>query len=101
MSISSELSADENTVTIKISGRFDFSTHQEFMQAYKAHPKGEKAFIVDLAYAEYLDSSAMGMLLQLREHSVIGNKRVVLRNANDAVRDVLAIANFEKLFQIE
>ncbi|MET0066469.1 MAG: STAS domain-containing protein [Candidatus Thiodiazotropha sp.] len=101
MSISSEISADESTVTIKVSGRFDFSTHQEFMQAYKAYPKGEKAFVVDLAQAEYLDSSAMGMLLQLREHSGNAGKNVVLKNGNDAVRDVLTIANFEKLFKIE
>ncbi len=101
MSITSEISADETTVTIKISGRFDFSTHQEFMQAYKAYPKGEKLFVVDLAQAEYLDSSAMGMLLQLREHSGNVDRKVVLKNANDAVRDVLAIANFEKLFQID
>ncbi|MET0027332.1 MAG: STAS domain-containing protein [Candidatus Thiodiazotropha sp.] len=101
MSISSEISADETTVTIKISGRFDFSTHQEFMQAYKAYPKGEKLFVVDLAQAEYLDSSAMGMLLQLREHSGNADRKVVLKNGNDAVRDVLTIANFEKLFQID
>ncbi|MEJ2425936.1 MAG: STAS domain-containing protein [Candidatus Thiodiazotropha sp.] len=101
MSISSELSADENTVTIKISGRFDFSTHQEFMQAYKAHPKGEKAFIVDLAHAEYLDSSSMGMLLHLRENCVFWYLRVVLGVANDALRVFLSFANFEKLFQIE
>ncbi|MET0088961.1 MAG: hypothetical protein ABW068_02890 [Candidatus Thiodiazotropha sp.] len=35
------------------------------MQAYKAYPKGEKLFVVDLGQAEYLDSSAMGMLLPL------------------------------------
>ncbi|MES9945804.1 MAG: STAS domain-containing protein [Candidatus Thiodiazotropha sp.] len=101
MSISSELSPDENSVTIVISGRFDFSTHQEFMQAYKAFPKGEKVFVVDLTNAEYLDSSAMGMLLQLREHSSSDSDGVVLKNGNDAVQDVLRIANFGKLFVIQ
>ena len=101
MSISSELSEDEKTVTIKIVGRFDFSTHQEFMQAYKAFPKGEKVFIVDLSQAEYLDSSAMGMLLQLREHSAMEEDNVVLKNGNEAVQDVLQIANFSKLFTIQ
>jgi anti-anti-sigma factor len=100
MSITSELSQDGKCVTIKIVGRFDFSTHQAFMQAYKAYPKGEVAFIVDLAQAEYLDSSAMGMLLQLREYTGYGEKQVVLSNSNDEVRDILKIANFEKLFTI-
>ena len=101
MSISSELSPDEMNVTIVVSGRFDFSTHQEFMQAYKAFPKGEKNFVVDLTNTEYLDSSAMGMLLQLREYNATGSDGVVLKNGNDAVQDVLRIANFGKLFVIQ
>ncbi|MCU7857937.1 MAG: STAS domain-containing protein [Candidatus Thiodiazotropha sp. (ex Lucinoma borealis)] len=101
MSISSEVSNDEKTVTIVIAGRFDFSTHQEFMQAYKAFPRGEKGFVIDLTNTEYLDSSAMVMLLQLREHSVKQADSVVLRNGNEAVQDVLRIANFGKLFTIQ
>jgi anti-anti-sigma factor len=101
MSISCELSDDEKTVTLKITGRFDFSTHQEFMQAYKSYPKGEKVYIVDLAKTDYLDSSAMGMLLQLREHSAVQESSVVLMNGNEAVLDILQIANFGKLFTIQ
>jgi HptB-dependent secretion and biofilm anti anti-sigma factor len=100
MSINSTLSGDETTVTIKVAGRFDFSTHQDFVQAYKGFSKGEKSYVVDLAGAEYMDSSAMGMLLQLREYNRLG-EQVVLSNSNDAVADVLKIANFGKLFTIE
>ncbi len=101
MSITTELSPDEKCVTLVIVGRFDFSTHQEFMQAYKAFPKGEKEFVVDLAHAEYLDSSAMGMLLQLREHNAKESSGVILRNGNEAVQEILRIANFGKLFTIQ
>jgi anti-anti-sigma factor len=101
MSITSELSDDQKTVTLKIAGRFDFSTHQDFMKAYKNYPKGEKLYIVDLAQTDYLDSSAMGMLLQLREHSVAQANNVVLMNGNDAVLEILQIANFAKLFTIQ
>ncbi|MCU7810856.1 MAG: STAS domain-containing protein [Candidatus Thiodiazotropha sp. (ex Notomyrtea botanica)] len=100
MSISSVVSDDEKTVTIKVAGRFDFSTHQDFVQVYKSYSKGEKSFVVDLEGAEYMDSSAMGMLLQLREYNVHGES-VVLMNGNDAVKDVLRIANFGKLFSIQ
>jgi anti-anti-sigma factor len=100
MSITSLLSNDEMTVTIKVAGRFDFSTHQDFVQSYKGFAKGEKSFVVDLAGTEYMDSSAMGMLLQLREYSRPG-EQVVLSNGNQAVTDVLEIANFGKLFAID
>jgi anti-anti-sigma factor len=100
MSINSSLSGDGRTVTIAVAGRFDFSTHQEFLKAYKAYEKGDKEFVVDLARADYMDSSAMGMLLQLREHAA-KDRVVELRNGSEAIKDILRIANFDKLFKIE
>jgi anti-anti-sigma factor len=101
MSVTTSKSSDGTSVTIKISGRFDFSKHQDFINAYKAYPKGEMGFVVDLAEAEYMDSSAMGMLLQLREHSSKVKDSVVLANGDDAINEILKIANFGKLFLIK
>ena len=99
MSITTSVSADGKVVTIHVNGRFDFSTHQEFLRAYKEHPRGEKAYVVDLKNAEYMDSSAMGMLLQLRDYgSKEGTMQLV--NSNDGVREILRIANFDKLFKV-
>ncbi len=100
MSVTSTVSADKNEVTIHMTGRFDFSTHRDFVSAYKEHPKGEISFVVDLKGADYMDSSAMGMLLQLREYGKNG-KDVRLVNGNDGIREILRIANFDKLFTIE
>ncbi|MEN8167042.1 MAG: STAS domain-containing protein [Pseudomonadota bacterium] len=100
MPITSIVDTSGDQVTIKVSGRFDFSSHQDFIQAYKQHPKGEKRFIVDLSGAEYMDSSAMGMLLQLREYSSKRPDSVILSNGNEAVQEILRIANFGKLFNI-
>jgi len=99
MAVSVVESADKQEVVISINGRFDFSCHQEFIQGYRAFPKGERAFIVDLSNTEYMDSSAMGMLLQLREY---GDKSrgVSLTNGSDSVMELLRIANFDKLFHL-
>jgi len=86
-------------VTIRVSGRFDFGAHQDFQRAYKQHPRGERAFIVDLRHTDYMDSSAMGMLLQLREYAV-KDRTPELVNGNDAVREILHIANFDRLFKV-
>ncbi len=56
---------------------------------------------MDLSHAEYMDSSAMGMLLQLREHSSKKPGSVVLVNGNEAIQDILRIANFSALFTIQ
>ncbi len=88
-----------NTVTISVSGRFDFSAHQEFINAYRDVPKDAKTFVVDLSDTDYMDSSAMGMLLQLREH---GEKtaKIKLINVNSNIMEILKIANFDKLFDV-
>ncbi len=86
-------------VTIHVAGRFDFGCHKDFVDAYKDYPKGEKRFVVDLSSTEYMDSSAMGMLLQLREFAVKGDG-VVLKNAQEGVKEILAIAKFDRLFKV-
>lgn len=102
MGIKTSESADGSAVTLFVEGRFDFSLHKDFSDGYRKYPKGEKKFIVDLAQVQYMDSSAMGMLLQLREHSLKGEKdSVVLSNPSSGVADILRIANFEKLFAVK
>jgi len=97
MAVNTKVSGD--VVTIKVEGRFDFATHQDFQRAYKAHPKGEKQYVVDLSETDYMDSSAMGMLLQLREHAD-NAKRIALNNGNEGIKEILRIANFDKLFEL-
>jgi anti-anti-sigma factor len=99
MAVNVTESEDRSEITIHVAGRFDFSCHQEFMAAYTGYPKGEKKYFVDLESTEYMDSSALGMLLQLREYSRDGNG-VSLINPNNGVREILRIANFDKLFPI-
>ena len=101
MGIVSKVSPDGRQVTIAVSGRFDFEAHQDFSKTYRQFPKGEKTYRIDLAGADYMDSSALGMLLQLRDHSDKAAGGVVLANANHGVHEILRIANFDKLFQID
>lgn len=87
------------SVTIHVQGRFDFAIHSEFQGAWRNFNRGEKTFIVDFADTEYMDSSAMGMLLQLRDHGKSG-ARVELINGSDSIKEILRIANFDKLFDV-
>ena len=93
---------DDNgqTLVISIEGRFDFSTHQAFRDAYEHGDPSVQDYIVDLSETTYLDSSALGMLLLLRDYAGGDNARVVIENCNCDVRRILSISNFEQLFQI-
>lgn len=89
--------------TIRLSGRFDFNAHREFRQAVDTVlAAGELTEIrVDLGGVDYLDSSALGMLLMVRDKAKsAGNRTVVLCNAKGGVKHVLDIANFGKLFTL-
>ena len=98
MSIDTRISEDGGDATIKISGRFDFSQHHDFRTAFEETPDDVKSFTVDLGGTEYVDSSALGMLLVLRDRVQDRKEGVKIVNANPAVKKILEIANFDKLF---
>ncbi len=91
-----------NDAALILAGRFDFNVHREFKEAYMALINDEaiQMIWIDLAGVDYLDSSALGMLLMLRERVHAANKQVGLRNPNHTVEQILDIANFNKLFTI-
>ncbi|USW94766.1 STAS domain-containing protein [Pseudomonas proteolytica] len=100
MSVASEVSLDGKKLTIAVKGRFDFGSHQAFRDSYERFYKVPQTYVVDLKEATYLDSSALGMLLLLRDHAGGDDAEVQVINSNPDVRKILAISNFEKLFDI-
>ena len=88
---------------IEVKERFDFNVHREFREAMaKALGLADvKEVVVDLAAAYYLDSSVLGMLLVMRNKAEGLGKRVILARPTGAVKQVLDIANFQKLFPFE
>jgi anti-anti-sigma factor len=86
----------------RLEGRFDFNDHRTFKAAYEPvlQQAGVVALEFDLAGIEYVDSSALGMLMLLRERSQAAGKKVILSRPNQVVRQILDIANFDKLFTI-
>jgi anti-anti-sigma regulatory factor len=47
-----------------------------------------------------MDSSALGMVLLLKEHVDGDKKRLEVRNARPEVEKILRIANFDKLLEL-
>ena len=91
-----------SVATIQMDGRFDFSAHRSFKEAYDPplQQQGITALEVNLAGVAYMDSSPLGMLLLLRERAQAVGKEIVLRQPNPTVTQILDIANFGKLFTI-
>ncbi|UAW99251.1 STAS domain-containing protein [Halopseudomonas nanhaiensis] len=101
MPIQANLSNDGQVLTIRVSGRFDFGAHQDFREAYERSGLTPQRYVVDLQDTDYIDSSALGMLLLLRDHAGGDSAMIQIVHCNPDVRKVFAISNFEQLFAIE
>jgi anti-anti-sigma factor len=101
MTISAKASADGTELTISIDGRFDFSSHQEFRKAYEELAKKPDQFIIDMNSTTYLDRSALGMLLLLRDFAGGDHADIRIVRCNEDVKKILTISNFEQLFKIQ
>lgn len=100
MAISGEVSDGGGSVLIKITGRFDFNAHHDFRNVYR-NEKSSAAYTIDMSGTEYIDSSALGMLLLLREHAGNESANITITGCNDDIKKIFAISNFEKLFTIK
>ncbi len=100
MNIQTSINHDQGLM--RLNGRFDFNAHKVFRETYQQllDETSVKSITLDLNQVEYLDSSALGMLLQLKEKSDALKKVIKLQNCSQLAKDVLAIANFDKLFEI-
>ena len=100
MSVTTNAIDDGKTVEIKIDGRFDFSLHRDFRNAYSDLDSKPDKFVVNLSGTQYMDSSALGMLLLLREQAGGNGAKIDIVNAHADIKKILAISNFDKLFNI-
>lgn len=96
-----QLSHEGNAAILKLQGRFDFESNPDFRAKSKeATEMGGNEVQVDLTGVTYLDSSALGMLLLLREKCEAASKRVVLCNPSSLVAGIFQVARFSNLFEI-
>lgn len=93
----------DSKAVLNLNGRFDFHSHRDFRAAYEAALEAPPVREIEINFVavDYLDSSALGMLLLLREKAEGLGKRVVLAGLRGTVKQVLDIANFGKLFLVK
>lgn len=88
-------------VTIEVDGNFDIGCYDEFNRALNENLNSASHFIINLVKTTYMDSSALGMLLLLREKTGGDAAKVEFVNANAEVMKILKVAKFDQLFTIK
>ncbi len=103
MSGTISIARTDHETTISIKGRFNFEMHSQFRAAYQEETMDKsrsRRFVIDLTGTEYIDSSALGMLLLLREEAGTNEADIEIANARPEIRKILETANFQRLFKI-
>ena len=102
MPIETKLSSDKKTFSIFIEGDFNFSMLHEFKASYN-NDGALKAdeIIIDFRKTLTVDSSALGMLLNLQKELGKSGDNTKIINCNDMVSNILKITNFSQKFNIE
>jgi len=88
---------------IAISGHFEFKVHRDFRKAYISliDNTAIREIEIEMSMVDYLDSSALGMLVLLNERAKAVHKSVALLNTFGKALQVLEIANFNKIFNFK
>ncbi len=99
-SVNSVYHEDDVTLRIAIRGRFDFSMLAEFREAYSRIEAEAQSVIIDMTHTETIDSSALGMLLNMQRHLNKGDREIRIINCNEDVRNIFDITRFDRKFDI-
>lgn len=100
MGLERHFSEDGKELTIVLDEKFDFGMVQEFRDAYTSDVSEVREVVVDLANTEYMDSSALGMLLNMQKSLQDKVGRFCIVNACPKVAKILQISRFDKKFEI-
>jgi HptB-dependent secretion and biofilm anti anti-sigma factor len=92
----------DGCLTFRVSGRMTHKDHKAFRDILGHINNGAAARVVfDLAKVEFMDSSALGMLLIVRDAVTQNQREVVLRGANGQVENLMKVAKLHKYFTVE
>lgn len=90
--------SENDCLTLQLGDHFDFSVHRDFHEACLGSSRVARSYVVDLGEVTTMDSSALGMLLLLREHAGADRAEIRIVNAGNELRNTLRVAGFDKLF---
>lgn len=100
MTIKAEV-VNDSIFNIQIGERFDFSLVTDFRNAYEDLDPKIRQIDIDLSATQYMDSSALGMLLNMQK--VLAERQLTYRilNTRPQIARILQISRFNKKFDIQ
>lgn len=81
--------------------RFDYSFHKQFNDKCNQliEDSNVSEIVLDFGLVEYIDSSALGMLVIIQKKASNSGKKLKIRRARGTAEEVLKMANIQKLIE--
>ena len=101
MTVETSLTEDGCVLIITVKGKFDFKLLSQFRKAYSDNTLESEKIIIDLRDTISIDSSALGMLLNMQRYLGKADGEISIMNCNKDVIKIFQITHFDKKFRIE
>ncbi len=92
---------EENRIILKVEGRIDTNTSKEFQSELLLAFQKQNEVEADLKDVDYVSSAGLRAMLIAYKTAESKKGSFILRNVQDAVREVLNMSGFSKFIQIE
>jgi anti-anti-sigma factor len=96
-----ERSSTHGAVVVRIEGRFEFGTRNEYKRLIgQIVQEGHRRLVVDLEGVTFLDSSALGLLLLTDQNFKLKKGNFSLVKPTGYVRQVIELANLPRVIPV-
>ena len=101
MTIEAAFTENDEMLVISIKGAFDFPMLNDFRRAYSGDFDNSTKIVIDMRDTLSINSSALGMLLNMQRHLNKNDGEISIINCNEVVQKIFKITHFNKKFNIE
>ncbi len=90
-----------NSQLVKLPSKFDYAYHKYFNETcgLLINSDDTTEIVLDFILVEYMDSSALGMLVMMQKKASNAHKKIKIKNAKGAIEEILRMANIQKLIE--
>ncbi len=92
---------EKGVITIALEGRLDTVTSQELTEKVPHEERNDLDVVLDFAKLEYISSAGLRLLIAFKKDAQATNKKLVIKNCNDVIKEIFSVTGFDKFLTVE
>ncbi len=96
-----KIEKDDNIQKVELKGDLDVYSEDEFKKFIDEEIKTDQDVVFDLSNLDYLDSTGLGMFMNVYKNQQENDKKVKIINAKDNIVKLFKITDLTGLFDME